>query len=690
MVRMHSNARALIAAIALVVAHIGSCRAVADEPAPEPTIRLEVDATDLPRNLLRSTMTMRVQPGPLDLHFVTWTPGNHAPSGPIQNVVGIEIFDCRGNALAWDRDAARPALLRTIVPEGCDSLRLNMSYIASQPSVISRSTDTYGGADLGVLNWNTALFYPGGATSQQITVAASLGLPSQWKFATSLRVRDEGADQDRFRSLTQLRPSQPINWIDFQTVPLAELIDSPVIMGKWLSTRRMRTADVPGVDRSPPHDYCIVGPDEKSIVVPQWLEREIDDAVRECIALFAPMGFPRDRFLFLHALSDGFNFGLEHAQSTLIGDEPRLFRDARQEKGRAGGGIVGVVPHEYFHAWCAKLRAPLGLTPPDYHTPIAPDLLWVYEGLTTYYTSVLSVRGGLTNFAEYVEAWAQSAASYERRSGRLWRSVQDSTRAAGILRDRGRFWYEIRQGQEYYGQGALFWLEADATIRRGTSGARSLDDFCRALFTHSPIGPPGAPATYTRADIVDTLTEVFPGADWNAIIHERIELPQQSLDLSNLWKLAGYRLAYTDEPGPLQKSAGADGAGLDLRTSLGVRFDKAGEVVDIVPGSPADGAGLAYGMRVLAVDGWVFSAERMRDAVKATPRTGKLELTLTFGERVETRAIAYDGGMRWPRFERIEQEPDILAAIARPLIAPPAPDAETDSDGSNQPGAGEP
>lgn len=666
-------------AVAGVVSPVRRAAARPEAPTNEPTIRLEVDATDLPRNLLRSTMTIQAPPGPLDLHFVTWTPGNHAASGPIQNVVNIELFDCQGQALEWDRDPATPALLRTVVPEGCAAVRLDMTYIASQPSVTSRSTDTYGRANFGVLNWNTALFYPGGPggrSAQQITVAAALGLPSQWQYATSLRVHEGDPEQERFGALSTLRPTQPVNWIDFQTVPLAELIDSPVIMGQWLSTRRMATADVPGVERSPVHHYCVVGPDEQSVIVPKWLENQIDGAIREAIALFAPRGFPRDRFYFLHVLGDGIDFGVEHSLSTLIGDGPRLFRDAKQDKEHAGGAIVGVVPHEYFHAWCGKLVAPQGLARDDYHTPIDPDLLWVYEGLTTYYTSVLSVRGGLTNFAEFIQSWAQSASSYERRAGRLWRSVQDSTRAAGMLRDRGRFWYEFRQGQEYYGQGALFWLEADATIRRGTQGARSMDDVCRALFADAPVGPPGAPATYTREDIVRTLTQVYPGADWSELIRQRIELPQQSLDLSALWALAGYRLIYTEEPCPLQKRESTDASSIDLRTSLGVRFDKAGEIVDVVPDSPADAAGLAYGMKALAIDGWVFSAERMRESIKATPRTGRLELTLSFGERVEVRAINYSGGMRWPRMERIEGEPDIFEAIARPLIPSAAPESD--------------
>ncbi len=659
-----------------------ACRA--DDSAPQPTIHLHVDATDLPRNLLRSSMTIQARPGPVVLHFVTWTPGNHAPSGPIQNVVSIEVSDCNGNTLEWDRDASSPTRISATLPEGCDHLRLSMKYIASQPSVISRSTDTYGRATFGALNWNTALFYPDGQSLQEITVKASLGLPPQWKYATSLRAAESVAQSGRQNTLSELRPEQPVKWIDFHTVPLGKLIDAPVIMGQWMSVRRMETGDVPGIDREPPHHYCVVGPDESAVKVPAWLEESIDTMVREAIALFAPMGFPRERFLFLHIIGDGIDFGVEHAESTLIGDGPRIYRDARRDRDRAGGAAFGVVPHEYFHAWCGKLVAPEGLVRDDFHTPSETDMLWVYEGLTTYYTSILSVRGGMTTLAEYLEGWTQSAVLYERRAGRLWRSVEDTARAAGVLRDRGRFWYEIRQGQEYYGQGALFWLEADALIRRGTGGKKSLDDFCRALFTTAPINSVGSQATYTRADVVDTLSRVFADADWDALIRDRIERPQQTLDLSGLWKLAGYRLIYSDEPAPLQMRSAGDASNIDLRTSLGIRLDKSGEVTDIVPSSPADVSGLAYGMKVLAVNGWAFSADRVRDGVRESPRSGKVELTVVFGERVEVRTLEYAHGPRWPRLQRIEGEPDILAAIATPLLAPNPRETSTDSTGADE------
>ncbi|HBS29150.1 MAG TPA: hypothetical protein DEB06_06790 [Phycisphaerales bacterium] len=462
-----------------------------------------------------------------------------------------------------------------------------------------------------------------------------------------------------------------MKWTRFETVPLAELIDSPVIMGRRLRTYPLEVGD------AAPHALCVVSENEKAVVVPDWILEQVGAMCRQTMRLMRVPGkppFPRERFLFLVALGDGLRFGVEHGESTLIGSSDRFFLDAKKDDQHAGGGTLGVIPHEYFHAWCGKLACPEGLVSADFHTPVNPELLWVYEGLTSYYDEVLSARGGMTLAQEYLDGVRDTASSYEIRTGRLWRSVEDSARAARHLRQRGQFWHDARQGQEYYGQGALFWMEADAIIRRGTAGAKSLDDFCRVFFD-VPVNPVGAQHGYTREDVVRALTSVLPSQDWDALIRARIETPAPTLDLSPLLRLVGYDLEFTDEPTKAQaaEEKKSEGQGtINLKQSIGASFSKEGEVTDLVIGSPADLAGLAWGMKVLAVGGWTWSPDRLREAVRASKEAGKVELTVSFGERVESKAIAYSGGLRYPRLVRLEGEPDILNEAVRPLDEGPA------------------
>lgn len=628
----------------------------------QPTITLDVDATDLPRRLARAHMTIRLEPGRRDLRFIKWTPGNHAPSGPIQNLIDLVITDCTGRPLSWARDPADVTHLSVQAPAACEWVNVDLAYIADQPSDLSGSTDTYGRSTFGGLNWNTVLLYPGGMTHQQITVAASLTIPADWSIATSLpRRTDTDAAGERGSGPMSRR-------IDFQTVTLAELVDSPVIMGKYMRSYRL------GVENVAPHVMHMVADDPALLELPDWLKSKFEEMVRQEIAIFGRpkhQRFPRDRFHFLIMLGEKLRFGVEHGTSTFIGMKPRSLVDAKESSDKGGGAGLSALPHEYFHAWCAKLAAPRALITSDYHSAPGRDLLWVYEGLTTYYTGVVSVRSGLTTFDEHRDSLRNSVVAYQQRAGRLWRPVVDTARSVQNLRARSRSWSSRREGLEYYGQGAMFWLEADALIRTGTRGRRSLDDFTRRLFD-VPVLPVGAQATYTRQDIVRTLADVQDGVDWDQLIHDRLERPQPTLDMSPLLEKVGYRLIFSDEPTDRQRKALSAAKTADVRTSIGLVVDKDNAITDIVPGSFADQAELAYGMTIIAVDSMAYTRERLRRAIESTPVTGHIDLIVRFGEIVKTIRVDYAGGGRYPRLERIAGRADLLKAIAKPLKFAPA------------------
>lgn len=628
----------------------------ADPPAPAApavSITLSADATDLPRNLLRARLAMPATPGVMDVRYIVWTPGNHTPSGPVENIASL-VFraDDRAEPLAWDRDPAAVERFLVRVPEGSKTLRAELTYIAGQPNVNSRTSDSYGRATFGAINWNTVLLYPAGFSHQAIEVQATLTRPAGWRFATALRAA---------------RGDESVTYFD--AVTIAELIDSPIILGEHLQSFDLRA---PG---HAPHWLHAVAARPEQATPPEWLRERITSMIAECLAIMpgvpAPSGsytlpFPRDRYHFLHALGiPGFAGGLEHATSTFIGSGEAAYTDAATSDLEGGGGGLLVIPHEYFHVWCGKLRAPEGLIRPDYSTPPDTSLLWVYEGLTDYYTDVLAVRAGMITEGEFAQTIADTVSIYEQRSGRLWRSVEDTARAARHLRNPGLSWMALRQGQEYYGQGAQFWLEADLLIRRATGGAKSLDDFCRAFFD-VPVRPVGDPATYTREDVVKTLAGVCAEADWDALVRDRIELPARTLDLSGLVALTGRRMEFAGDPSPLQKKREGRAESIDLRTSLGLRTSKEGEITDLIPDSPADRAGLAFGMKILGVNGLAWSAERLKDAVKRSPETKRVELIASFQDRIEMKTIDYAGGPRWPRLIPAEGERDWIAEIARP------------------------
>ncbi|MFX5521633.1 hypothetical protein ABTD78_20445, partial [Acinetobacter baumannii] len=87
----------------------------------------------------------------------------------------------------------------------------------------------------------------------------------------------------------------------------------------------------------------------------------------------------------------------------------------------------GLLPHEYSHSWCGKFRRPADLLTASYEQPMRGSLLWVYEGMTTYWGDMLTPRSGLCTLEQARDSLAYDAATLEARRGRLWRSLQDTT-----------------------------------------------------------------------------------------------------------------------------------------------------------------------------------------------------------------------------------------------------------------------
>jgi predicted metalloprotease with PDZ domain len=252
-----------------------------------------------------------------------------------------------------------------------------------------------------------------------------------------------------------------------------ELIDHPVEMG---------TFDTAGFSAGGArHEIVITGAHDTDF------DRLISDLKPVCeaqIALFDPKGkrAPVSRYLFLTTTTaDGYG-GLEHRASTAL----ICARKDLPYRGMSGTPdgyqtFLGLASHEYFHTWNVKRVKPAEFAPYKLNTESYTELLWVFEGFTSYYDDLMLVRGGAITEAQYLKLLSRNISNVQRGPGRLLQSVAQSSFDAWT-----RFYKQDENAANaivsYYSKGAMVALALDLTIRAKSRHRRSLDDVMRLLW----------------------------------------------------------------------------------------------------------------------------------------------------------------------------------------------------------------
>ncbi|MEN9289596.1 MAG: hypothetical protein RL317_1219, partial [Pseudomonadota bacterium] len=309
-------------------------------------------------------------------------------------------------------------------------------------------------------------------------------------------------------------------------------------------------------------------------------------------------------------------------------------------------------------------RRPAGQIVPDFRTPLVNDLLWAYEGQDQFWGYVLGARSGLFSKQETLDALASIAAAQDVRRARDWRDVEDTTRDPIITARRPKGWVSYQRSEDYYNEGLLIWLEIDATLRARTKGERGMDDFVR-LYTAGPNGTWDARGA-TLEEIADKLNGLS-AYDWTGLLRERLNGKSPNAPLSGL-TLGGYRLIYTREATAFFRDAEKRSNETNLTYSLGMTVSKNGHVNTILWDGPAFKAGLTTAAEIISVNGRVFTDEVLRDAI-GDAEGGKepIRLIVKSGKRVREIAIAWNGGHRFPRLEKIGTGDGSLDRLLMPI-----------------------
>lgn len=416
-------------------------------------------------------------------------------------------------------------------------------------------------------------------------------LPAGWSVATAMKPAAAGRG--------------------FEAAGYDELVDHPVALGEFWRGDFI----VAGV----PHELVVVGA-PPGFDGPKLLE-QTRRICRETIRFWhggdgskPPFG----RYVFLlHAVEDGYG-GLEHRASTaLIIARRNLPRIGQEAPGDGQVTLLGLISHEYFHAWNVKRLKPAEFAQLDFDRENYTRLLWFFEGFTSYYDDLLLRRAGLIDAGRYLRLLAKAVNAVATTPGRRLQSVAEASFDA---------WNKYYRADEntpnatvsYYQKGALIALVLDLRLRRRAS---SLDAVMRALWRGSGGGPIGEAQIMSELRAIGGRSIATALARW---VHGRDDLPLAAA-------LAPFGIVWQTE------RAG-------WAASLGLRLTEGPvtgiQVKSVLAGSAAAAAGVSANDELLAIDGWRL--RHLDDALAWVDRDQPFALLLVRDQRMVTVTVRPD------------------------------------------------
>ncbi|MGK5024290.1 M61 family metallopeptidase [Janthinobacterium sp. RB2R34] len=598
-------------------------------------IVLNVDASNVAQQIFQIKASIPAVPGEMILLYPQWIPGNHGPSGPLNQLAGLRL-SANGQNLEWRRDPVNMFAFHVTVPAGASTVEAQYQFLSPVEANQGRITMTR--EMLGV-QWQAMALYPAGRPTREISVQPNLTLPAGWQFGSALEVQSQAATPQGQQ-------------VAFKPLDLETLVDSPVFAGRYF-----KRIDLDPGARFPVHLNLVADSADSLEATPEQIAPH-RALMQQAYKLFASRHYRH--YDFLLAQSDEFGgIGREHQQSSENGVKPGYFSDWDKT-----APVRVLLPHELTHSWNGKFRRPAGQDTPDFNTPLQNSLLWVYEGQTQYWGNVLAARSGLVDPAHMRDLFAATAARYDVAPGRSWRTLADTTNDPVINARRPQGWSSWQRDEDYYMEGALIWLDVDTLIRELSHERRSLDDFARAFFGVNDGST--TPLPYTLDDVVAALDKVQP-YDWATFLRSRVDGHGPGAPLDGLAR-AGWKLVYRDTPTAFLKADEERSKSTDLTYSLGVVIDKDGKLGRLLWDGPAFKAGLSGNTTLLAVNGTAYTPKLLKAAIKAAKDGSEpINLLVKKGKQFQTVALDYHGGLKYPQLERLAGTPDRLGTILQAL-----------------------
>ncbi|HJR63089.1 MAG TPA: PDZ domain-containing protein, partial [Gemmatimonadaceae bacterium] len=351
---------------------------------------------------------------------------------------------------------------------------------------------------------------------------------------------------------------------------------------------------------------------------------------------------PYERYLFFNILVGEGGDGIEHKGSTVLIASRWSTRNESDYR-----DWLGLVAHEFFHAWNVKRLRPIELGPFDYENEVYTRSLWIAEGVTSYYAWLLVSRAGLATREQTLAEITLSIRALQNTPGRLVQPLELASFDAWIKHYRPDE-NSPNVAISYYTKGAIVGLLLDARIRRLTNGARSLDDMMREAYRRYS-GERG----YTPAQFRAVANGVA-GSDLGDFFRRALETTEE-LDYTEMLDWYGLRFRPAD-------STRKAWLGLVTGESDGRLL-----VTRLVRGRPAYGSGVAPGDELIAIDSFRVTVDELDERLSRHQPGDSITLTVARRESLHRYRVALgsEPADRWS----LEVRPDATAEQKRRLAA---------------------
>ena len=534
----------------------------------------------------------------IELMLAVWTPGSYLVREYARHIEALTARAPDGGALSVEKSRKNRWRVDT---GGADTVLVSYRLYCREMSVRTNWVE----ADFAMLNGAPTFLTLVDSPPRPHDV--QLQLPDAWNRSMSAMPPAPGGAANSYRAA------------DFDT-----LVDSPIVAGNPAVYEFT-------VDGKP---HALVNIGEGGIWDGPQSAKDVEAIVRANLALWGSL--PYERYVFLNMITES-GGGLEHKASTLMMTS-RWRTRTRSDYRR----WLGLVSHEYFHAWNIKRLRPVELGPFDYENEVHTTGLWMGEGVTSYYGDVIVARAGLVNRDEFLAAMSNTIRQLQTTPGRLVQPVETASYDAWIKGYRPDE-NSPNTSISYYTKGQVIGLLVDARIRTVTAGARSLDDVMRLAYERY-AGERG----FTADELVATASEVAGQdlSDWMG----RMLRTTDELEYDEL--LAWYGLRFRAPPS--QASNGGAWLGLVTRTTNGRLL-----VAQVRRETPGYDAGINVGDEILAIDGYRVPPDGLAGRLARYEPGARVELLVSRRERL-TRLEATLGeppGNRWS----LEIDPDATA-----------------------------